>query len=131
MKVTKIEEFNSDISKVWDIVTDNYNYSWRSDIENIEVLDENRFIEKDKNGYEVNFEITLKKEYEIYKFDMISKNTKGSWTGKFEQLSNGGTRIEFIENVTTNNILMKLFLKRFLQNHQAKYISDLKVALGE
>ena len=40
--------FQCEIQKVWNIVTSLDNYSWRSDLDRIEVIDENRFIEYTK-----------------------------------------------------------------------------------
>ncbi len=54
------KEFNCDMEKIWNIITDNYNYAWRSDISKIEVIDDKHFIEYTKNGYSTYFTITFK-----------------------------------------------------------------------
>ena len=39
MKSEISAQFNSDIKRVWGVVTNNEDYSWRSDIKKIEILD--------------------------------------------------------------------------------------------
>ena len=34
------KEFNCDIEKLWNIITDNNNYAWRSDLSKIEIIDD-------------------------------------------------------------------------------------------
>ena len=131
MKVTKIEEFQSDIEKVWSVVTNNNDFSWRSDIKDLIIIDDVNFIEINHKDYEVNFKITDCIPNEFYAFEMYSKNTYGNWTGNFSKSKSGGTIVEFTEDVSTNNIIMKLFLRKFLKKHQTNYIFDLKKAVGE
>lgn len=40
VKVNIKREFNCDIEKLWNIITDNTKYSWRSDLSKIEMTDE-------------------------------------------------------------------------------------------
>ncbi len=39
------KEFNCAIEKLWNIVTDNNKYAWRSDLSKIEITDDKDFIE--------------------------------------------------------------------------------------
>lgn len=130
-KSTIVATFISDVQKVWDVVTDNNNCSWRSDLSGIIVSpDSNDFTECTKNGFKTDFSITLKKPYEQYEFDMKNKNMIGHWKGVFSQ--NGtGTRIEFTEEVELKNPIMNLFVKVYLKKQQETYVNDLKKALGE
>lgn len=130
-KSTIVATFISDVQKVWDVVTDNNNCSWRSDLSEIIVSsDSNNFIECTKSGFKTDFYITLKKPCEQYEFDMKNKNMRGHWKGVFSQ--NGtGTRIEFTEEVELNNPIMNLFAKFYLKKQQETYVNDLKKALGE
>ncbi|MCL2342589.1 MAG: SRPBCC family protein [Firmicutes bacterium] len=123
--------FKSDIQKVWDTVTDNKNYSWRSDLSKIEIAaDGQKFIEYAKNGFPTNFTITLKKPLERYEFEMENKNMHGHWVGIFS-LEQEGTKIEFSEEVTVKNPIMNLLVGAYLKKQQAAYIADLRKALGE
>lgn len=132
MKKSTIEAvFNSDLKKVWDTVTDNKNFAWRSDLSKIEVSnDGSKFYEYTKDGIKTEFSITLKKPYERYEFDMNNKNMSGHWIGVFSEKKNG-TKIVFTEEVTVKNPIMNLFVGGYLKKQQSTYIEDLKKALGE
>ena len=130
-KATVIARFHSSIETVWNIVTDNTAFDWRSDIVKIEVSDDgNRFTELTKDGFETEFTIVLKKPYERYKFDMKNKNMDGHWIGLFSK-DGSGTKIEFTEEVEVANPIMNLFVKAYLKKQQATYITDLRKAMGE
>ncbi len=40
--------FHCDKNKLWDKITDNNNYAWRSDISRIEIIDDTHFVEYTK-----------------------------------------------------------------------------------
>lgn len=132
MKKSTIEAvFNSDIKKVWDTVTDNKNFAWRSDLSKIEVsADGSKFYEYTNDGYKTEFVIKLKKLYERYEFDMNNKNMDGHWIGVFIKNGNG-TKIVFTEEVNVKNPVMNLLAGSFLKKQQSTYIADLRKALGE
>ena len=130
-KATVIARFHSSIETVWNIVTDNTAFDWRSDIVKVEVSDDgNRFTELTKDGFETEFTIVLKKPYERYEFDMKNKNMDGHWIGLFSK-DGSGTKIEFTEEVEVANPIMNLFVKAYLKKQQATYITDLRKAMGE
>ncbi|MBV7271869.1 polyketide cyclase [Clostridiaceae bacterium UIB06] len=131
-KSTITATFQADIKKVWEVVTNNNRYEWRSDLSKIDVsADENSFTEYTKDNFSTKFRITLKKPYERYEFDMINKNMNGHWIGVFSSVNNNGTKIEFIEEVSLNNPIMNLFAGLYLKKQQSLYIADLKKELGE
>ena len=107
---TVVAEFPCDCKTVWDIVTDNKNYRWRSDLSRIEVINETCFDEYTKEGFVTRFRITEKEPYRIYRFAMENKNMCGNWIGLFEK-RDGGTQITFTEEVQVKNPIMNLFVK--------------------
>lgn len=129
MAVSNIKEFfKSDIKKVWDTVTSLEKYQWRSDLSKIEVLNEKQFVEYTKDGFATTFTVTVSKPCLRWEFDMENSNIKGHWVGIFTE-KDGGTEIDFTEEVTAKKPIMKLFVKEFLQKQQKQYVSDLKKAL--
>ena len=46
------------IEKVWNKVTDLNDFVWRSDLKNIRIVDDNKFVEISKDGIETYFEVT-------------------------------------------------------------------------
>lgn len=130
-KSTIMANFYSPIETVWNIVTDNTAYAWRSNVVRIEVSDdENSFTEFAKDCFETQFTITMKNSYERYEFDMKNKNMNGHWIGLFSR-NGSGTKIEFTEEVEISNPIMNLFLKSYLKKQQETYVIDLRKALGE
>ncbi len=130
MAVSTIKvSFNCNIERVWEIVTSLTDYSWRSDLEKIEIIDETRFIEYSKDGFATTFTVTAKEPYRRWEFDLDNKNISGHWVGIFKSSGDKQTTIEFTENVSAKKFFMKPLLKGFLKKQQARYAEDLKRAL--
>ena len=121
--------FQCDIQKIWNIVTSLDNYSWRSDLDRIEVIDENRFIEYTTEGYATTFTITNTEPCWRWEFDMDNDNMSGHWIGIFTY-ANGITTIDFTENVTAKKLMMKPFVKSYLKKQQSAYAADLEKAVS-
>ncbi len=121
------EVLDADIQTVWNIITNNNDYSWRSDLSKIEVISETKFIEYDKNNFETAFIITKKEPYQ-YEFDIDNKNIKGHWIGILTE-QNNQTILDFTEKIEVSNIVMKLMAKGYLKKQQQKYINDLNKKL--
>lgn len=119
----------NDIEKVWQIVTSLNNYSWRSDLNRIEVLEDGkRFIEYTKDGYSTTFTITAFEPMKRYEFEMDNNNMYGHWVGLFSKVGEN-TEINFTENITPKKWIMKPFIGIYLKKQQAIYVSDLKKVL--
>ncbi len=125
------KEFKCDKEKIWNIITDNSNYLWRSDLSKIEVIDDKNFIEYAKNGYPTYFKVTSKEKFKEYKFDMENTNIKGKWIGIFKQLSNGNIELDFTEEIETKHFIMKLFAKPYLKSQQKRYFKDLEKEINK
>lgn len=125
-----IAEFQCGAERVWNIVTSLSEYAWRSDLDRIEILSENRFVEYSKDGFATAFTITVNERCKRWEFDLDNVNIFGHWSGVFTE-KDGRTTIEFTENITAKKLFMKPFVKGFLKKQQARYIEDLKKALSE
>lgn len=121
-------EFKCDVKKVWNIVTSLKDYSWRSDLEKIEILGEDKFVEYTKDGYKTTFTITVTEPYKRWEFKLENDNIKGHWVGIFTGDENQCT-IDFTEDVTAKKLIMRPFVKGYLKKQQQAYIADLKRAL--
>lgn len=129
MAVSNIKAiFPGDIQKVWEVVTNVKNYTWRSDLSKIEILNEKQFVEYTKEGYTTTFTVTVSEPYKRWEFDMENGNMKGHWIGVFTQRE-GETEIDFTEDVIAKKFFMKPFIKPYLKKQQAQFISDLQKAL--
>ncbi len=125
------KEFNYDKNKLWDIVTDNSNYKWRSDLSKIEIIDDTHFVEYTKNNFPTYFTITSKIKLKEYKFDLENDNLKGKWIGLFKELPNGNIELDFTEEIEVNNFIMKLLAKSYLKSQQKRYMRDLEKELNK
>lgn len=123
--------FNCDIEKLWNIITDNTKYVWRTDLSKIEITDNEHFIEYSKNNYPTYFTITSKVNLKEYKFDIENTNIKGKWTGIFKKLDDGKVLLDFTEEIETNNLIMKLLAKPYLKSQQKRYMRDLEKELNK
>lgn len=125
------KEFNCNIEKLWDIITDNTKYAWRSDLSKIEITDDRHFIEYAKNNYPTYFSITSKEYLKEYRFDIENTNIKGKWIGIFKKLDNGNVLLDFTEEIETTNLLMKLLAKPYLKSQQKRYMQDLEKEINK
>lgn len=125
------KQFSCDKNKLWDIITDNSNYKWRTDLSKIEIIDENHFIEYTKNSFPTYFTITAKEKLKEYKFDLENANLKGRWIGTFKELPNGQIELDFTEEIEVNSLIMKLLAKPYLKSQQKRYMRDLEKELNK
>ena len=117
------------IENVWKTVTSLENYSWRSDINKIKIVNDTLFIEYSKEGIATAFTVTVCRPFERWEFDMENENIKGHWTGIFIP-KDGYTEIDFTENVSAKKFLLKPLVKIYLKKQQSAYIRDLEKALA-
>jgi len=121
--------FEGDIQKIWKIVTSLDNYTWRSDLSRIDVINDNQFVEYTKEGNATTFTITNTEPFKCWEFDMENDNIKGHWIGIFSY-SNGKTQVDFTEDVVAKKVMMRPFVKGYLKKQQAQYIADLQKVLA-
>lgn len=120
------KEFSCKLEEIWQIITDNTNYAWRSDLEKIKIVDDNNFIEYAKNGYPTYFEIIAKDPLKEYQFNIKNSNLVGKWTGKFYTTSENKVLLDFTEEIEVKSLPMKLLAKQFLKSQQKRYMKDLE-----
>ena len=116
------------IEVVWDTVTNLNDFSWRSDLKDVRIIDENNFIEITKNGVETYFRITECIKYQSWIFEIENKNIKGTWVGKF-YVEDDKTILDFTENVVSKKLIFKPFISLYLKRQQRIYFKDLKYIL--
>ena len=117
------------IEIVWDTVTNLNDYSWRSDLKDVRIIDEYNFIEITKDGIETYFKITECIKYQSWIFEIENKNIKGTWVGKF-YTKGDKTILDFTENVVSKKLIFRPFISLYLKRQQKIYFRDLKVKLN-
>ena len=117
------------IEIVWDTVTNLKDFSWRSDLKAVKIIDEHNFIEISKNGIETYFRVTECIKYQSWAFEIENKNIRGTWVGKFYSKGDK-TILEFTENIVSKKLIFKPFISLYLKRQQKIYFRDLKVKLN-
>ena len=117
------------IEIVWDTVTNLNDYSWRSDLKDVRIIDEYNFIEITKDGIETYFKITECIKYQSWIFEIENKNIKGTWVGKF-YADGDKTILDFTENIVSKKPILKPFISLYLKRQQKIYFRDLKAKLN-
>lgn len=125
IKSTIKGEINASIDDVFKIITDNNNYSWRSDLDRIDIVGDNKFVEYAKNGFPTEFTITDCVPNSYYAFNIDNANMYGRWYGKFTSM-NENTVIEFTEELTAKKALPRFLIKLYSIKQQRQYVKDLK-----
>ncbi|MEO0066223.1 MAG: hypothetical protein RI983_1549 [Bacteroidota bacterium] len=132
---TKTAVLNSDVTKVFNLVTDFKNQTtWRNDVKEIILIDENIWTEVPKKGTAITFKVKQKIENEIFEIEIIEpKNFNGYWVGAFKQTNENLTAIEFKEVVTFSNPFFRILSYLFvdLDKTMDLYLQNLKQKLGE
>ncbi|BAQ23323.1 SRPBCC family protein [Streptococcus troglodytae] len=128
IKSNRKASFPYPIDQVWKLVTDLSNQTWRSDLDRFEKVDESHFIEYTKEGIQTDFKVTKADLYKVWKLEFKNKNIQGTWIGTF-QYQDGQTILDFTENVTVKNTLLKPFVWFYLRKQQKQYFRDLEKAL--
>lgn len=132
---TKTAVLNSDVNKVFNIVTDFKNQTtWRNDVKEIIVIDNNTWTEVPKKGTAITFKVKQKVENEIFEIEIIEpKNFNGYWVGTFKQTKPNETAIEFKEVVTFSNPFFRTISYLFvdLDKTMDLYLENLKQKLIE
>ena len=114
---------------MWNKVTDLNDFVWRSDLKNIRIVDDNKFVEISKDGIETYFEVTECIQNQCWSFEIENQNIKGTWVGKF--YSHGDkTSLDFTENIASKKLIFKPFIGSYLKKQQKLYFRDLKKALN-
>lgn len=125
IKSTIKAEINASIQQVFAVVTNNHEYSWRSDLDRIDIVGDNKFIEYAKNGFPTEFTITNCIPNSYYAFNIDNANMSGRWYGKFDSV-NDITVIEFTEELTAKKAMPTFLVKMYIKKQQRQYIKDLK-----
>lgn len=120
--------FTCDSQRVWKVVTSLTDYSWRSDIERIEVISDTQFAEITKSGHRTTFTITRQEPRYLWEFDLENDHIKGHWIGAFSG-NEKTTTIDFTEYIEPKKWFLIPFVKIYLKYRQAKYVRDLRNVL--
>ena len=123
---------------VYETVINNSDFSYRSDIKDLQIIDDNAgfqtWKEISKNGQEITFRVTKKEPYSHYEFEIVEANgVKGYWIGQFNKTEAGGTEFISTEHIVIENPIIRLLSYLFfdLGKFMDSYQKDLANKLNE
>lgn len=132
----RIESRQSVINKspeiVYNIVINNDDYSYRSDLKKINILNRNGDMEEweeiSKNGNTIIFRTKEKNPYSFYSFDMNCKMFRGYWTAEFKETDQNRTLFIATEYIRIKNPFIKTLSYLFFNigKFMETYQKDLK-----
>ncbi len=72
------EHMKASPERIWKVITELAEIGWRSDLMSVGILDDDRFVETDRQGYTTTFTVTRREPYKRYEFTMENDNITGS-----------------------------------------------------
>lgn len=133
--VSRQSQFGAPLEIVYKVVTNNEDYAYRTDVQEIRILESNMDFEVWEeiayNGTIIKFRTKEKIPYTFYSFNMESELFTGYWTAQFKETEDGGTIFTATEHIRIKNPYMKVFsypffnIGRFMETYQ----NDLKAKL--
>lgn len=117
------------IASVWSKVTDLTDFSWRSDLSDLRIIDDCHFIAVTKTGIETAFTVTECQQSNRWAFAIENESIKGKWIGNFKAQGNH-TILDFTEMIMPKKYLFRPFVIFYLKKQQRLYVHDLKKALN-
>ncbi len=133
--LTKTHVFDVPIEKIYNTVTNNTDWKYRTGLDDLKIIETNGEFEtweETSNGYTISFKTTKKTPYTFYSFEMDSKLFKGSWSAKFEQIENQKTLFSATENIEYKNPFVKTLsyifinLDKYMETYQKDLLKKLK-----
>ena len=126
MAVSRVTaHFPCPAERVWQTVTDLTHTAWRSDLDRVEILDRDHFMEYTKSGCATKVTITACEPPRFWAFTMENGRMSGSGEGIFEA-SDGGSRLTCAEALTARRRWMRPFVSVYLKRQQKRYLTDLR-----
>jgi len=120
--------FKNDIEKVFNVITNMKDCSWRSDLSKVECIDDGKYIEYNRKNNPTKILVTEYLKNFQFEYDIQNEYYKGHWCGQFAPLKDGGCvmyLLFYFESVS--------FLGKFINvdKFEKRYIEDLKKELNE
>lgn len=133
--VTKETEYDASVEKVFNTVTNNRDWKYRTSLDDLKIIESRGDIEiwdEFSGGNVIRFTVKDKKPYSVYSFEMESKLFKGYWIAEFESVSNEKTRFKATESIEYRYPFIKVIAFAFmnLDNYMETYQNELRNKLG-
>jgi len=136
-KVIRQSVLSASPEAVYEIVTNNKDWAYRSDLQQLNIISNNNGIEEwdeiTKDGATIRFKTRDKNPYTFYSFDMESNLFTGYWTAEFKDAGTNKTLFVATENIKMKNIFLKVLSYLFFDigKFMETYQNDLKKRVEE
>lgn len=120
--------YNVSPETVYNIVVDNDNWSYRTELKSLEIVERNGdkevWIERTKDGGVTTFRTMDKKPYSFYSFSMDNKLFTGYWTADFIEKDGDKTLFIATEHISVKNPFVKTIsyvffdIKKLMEQYQ-------------
>ena len=121
--------FPCSAQKLWNVVTNLSDTTWRSDLSHVIVSEDGQFIEYTRTGLATTFTTTHMEPPVQWTFMLENQNLSGEWTGRFETTANGSCLI-CTESVYLKRRLPHFIVFAYLKKQQKRYMRDLRRKLA-
>lgn len=133
---TRESIFDASPKTVYDLVTNNKDWSYRSDLKALKIISVDGDIETwdeiSQDGTIIRFKTRDKKPYSFYSFDMESKVMSGYWTAEFKEVKDGKTLFTATEYIKMKNPILRTLsyiffdIGRFMEVYQSDLDKKIK-----
>ncbi len=128
MQLTNKATFSCEAEKVWEVVSNISDFSWRRDVREIEMTSERCFTEINKEGYRTSYKITELEELKSITLEFQNENIHGFTTMILTE-EDGVTTADYSLEGMVSKAFMKPFVKAAMRIRHAEYLEDLQKAL--
>lgn len=125
---TRQSIFNVSAKQLFDIVVDNENWQYRSDLKELNIIERKDSVEiweeVSLDGNVIRFKTKEKRPYSYYSFDMESSVMKGYWLGEFKEINKTQTLFTATEFIEMKNPFLKVLsylffdIGKFMETYQ-------------
>lgn len=127
--------YNGSPKEVFDIVTDNHNWQYRSDLKELKITekiyDNESWFEISKDNNIIHFKTREKIPYSYYSFEMESKIMTGYWEANFQETDDNKTLFIATEYIEMKNPFLKVLSYLFfdIDKYMKRYQDDLRTEI--
>lgn len=116
------------VETMWDLITSREDYSWRSNLNRIDILNEKQFVEYTKGGDVTTVTVREEMRYRKWELDMENEDINGRWTCMLYSWGDS-TEISITEEVNPKKLYLMPFVPLYLEERRVTYIKDLTSVL--
>lgn len=115
------------VETMWNVLTSLENYSWRSDLDRIEIINEKQFIQYINGGDAITCTVVREIKYRHWEFEMENEDMKGRWMCMLFSWGENKTEISLTEEIVVKKFYLMPFVHSYLKRRQIAYVKDLTI----